>query len=83
MGLRFVPRGFDVAVSHVGMCDLEALGRHEAVERGGDPLRSRIERDEKGARVGAEIGTGGDGGAGGDQNQNAECGMGNAECKGG
>src|SRR3989449_680230 len=28
MGLRVIPRGLDVAVPHVGMCDLEAFGRH-------------------------------------------------------
>src|SRR2546430_15480202 len=41
MSLRVVPRRFDVAVPHVRTRDLEALGRHQAVEHGGDPLRDR------------------------------------------
>src|SRR5437773_491836 len=75
MGLRVVPRRLDVAVPHAGMRDLEALGRHQAVEGGGDPLRARVEDDDESTRVGPEVGAGGDGGAGGDKQTNAECGV--------
>src|SRR2546428_9807519 len=66
MRLRVVPRRLDVAVSHVGMRDLEALGRHQAVEHGGDPLRSGVENDGESTRVGPEVGAGGHRGAGGE-----------------
>src|SRR5439155_11502701 len=81
-GLRVVPRRLDVAVPHVGMCDFEALGRHQAVERGGDPLRSRIEDDDERARFGPEVGAGGGRGAGGEEQTNAECGVRSAEWHG-
>src|SRR5436309_10564729 len=67
MGLRVVPRRLDVAVPQAGTRDLEALGRHQAVEGGGDPLRARVEDDDERTRVGPEVGAGGDGGAGGEQ----------------
>src|SRR2546430_978434 len=65
MSLRVVPCRLDVAVPHVGMRDLEALGRHQAVEHGGDPLRSGVQNDAEGTRVGPEVGAGGGRGAGG------------------
>src|SRR5882762_8778247 len=78
MGLRLVPRRLDVAVPYVGVRDLQALSRHQAVERRRDPFRSRIEDNDHRARVGPEVGAGGDGGAGGEKNCNAEWGMRNA-----
>src|SRR5436853_791408 len=68
-----------VAVPHVGTRDLQALGRHQAVEHGGDPLRSGVENDGESTRVGPEVGAGGDRGAGGEQQTNAECGVRSAE----
>src|SRR5436853_569401 len=79
MSLRVVPRRLDVAVPHVGTRDLEALGRHQAVEHGGDPLRSGVENHGESTRVGPEVGAGGDRGAGGEQQTNAECGVPSAE----
>src|SRR5256885_767723 len=55
--------------------DLEALGRHQAVEHGGDPLRSGVENDGESTRVGPEVGAGGDRGAGGEKQGYGDCGF--------
>src|SRR5205809_8126773 len=82
MSLRVVPRRFDVAVPHVRTRDFEALGRHEAVEHGGDPLRSGVQNDAEGTRVGPAVGAGGGRGAGGARQTNAECGVRSPEWEG-
>src|SRR5437660_841903 len=79
MRLGVVPRRLAGAVPQLRTRALEALGRHPAVEHGGDPLRSGVEKDGESTRVGPEVGAGGDRGAGGEQQTNAECGVRSAE----
>ena len=58
---------------------LAGLQAEDVVEHGGDPLRSGVENDGESTRVGPEVGAGGDRGAGGEQQTNAECGVRSAE----
>src|SRR5438876_8315970 len=73
--LGVVPRRLDVAVAHVEPRHLQALRRHQIRELRRDALGAGVEDRGGGAGVGPKVGTGGDGGAGGEHKANADCGF--------